>query len=169
MSRPDADLDCVEVTVPPALAVQLASQCGPDPSALPQAMQGAFTRLMAAMQQARLVPAGPPRAIYLEYGLTGTRFLVAVPIAAAPHVPITADGVSIDTLPSSTNLRFTHRGPYALLSRTYDRIGAHLRERGLMTSDADWQRFMPMWEEYLNDPARTAPEQLVTHIFLPAP
>lgn len=169
MPRSDADLDCAEVTVPPALVVQLAADCGPDPTALPKAMQAAFTRLMAAMQQARLLPAGPPRAIYLEYGAAGTRFLVAVPIAAAPHMPITADGVSIETLPGGDNLRFTHRGPYAMLSRTYDRIGAHLRERGFMASDADWQRFMPMWEEYLNDPARTPPEQLVTHIFLPAP
>jgi hypothetical protein len=34
---------------------------------------------------------------------------------------------------------------------------------GLMKSRLDWDRYMPMWEEYPTDPATTPPEQLVTY------
>jgi effector-binding domain-containing protein len=36
-----------------------------------------------------------------------------------------------------------------------------------MNSEADWTRYMPMWEEYLNDPHTTSEAELVTHIYLP--
>ena len=42
-----------------------------------------------------------------------------------------------------------------------------MRGKGLMESEADWMKYMPMWEEYLNDPATTPEAELVTHIYLP--
>ena len=37
-----------------------------------------------------------------------------------------------------------------------------------MRSEADWAKYMPMWEEYMNDPERTPAAELLTHIYLPA-
>jgi AraC family transcriptional regulator len=40
-------------------------------------------------------------------------------------------------------------------------------EKQWMKSEADWARYMPMWEEYLNDPDSTPAAELVTYIYLP--
>jgi AraC family transcriptional regulator len=75
--------------------------------------------------------------------------------------------ISVARLPGARTYRFTHRGPYAELARTYGRITAFMLERGLMRSEADWPLYMPMWEEYANDPRTTPPAQLLTYIHLP--
>jgi len=50
---------------------------------------------------------------------------------------------------------------------TYGRITEFCKSKGLMQTEADWARYMPMWEEYLNDPQTTPADQLVTYIYLP--
>ena len=68
--------------------------------------------------------------------------------------------------PTAKAYRFTHRGPYPDLAQTYRRITAFMKEKGWMESEADWSRYMPMWEEYLNDPETTPPAELLTYIYL---
>jgi hypothetical protein len=46
-------------------------------------------------------------------------------------------------------------------------ITEFLKAKGLIKTDAEWSKYMPMWEEYLNDPQTTPPEKLLTHIYLP--
>ena len=53
--------------------------------------------------------------------------------------------------------------------KTYGRITEFLKEKGLLKSEADWARYMPMWEEYRNDPTTTPEAELVTYIYLPVP
>ena len=40
-------------------------------------------------------------------------------------------------------------------------------EQGRMHDEADWSRYMPMWEEYAGDPDATPAEEPVTYIHLP--
>lgn len=124
---------------------------------------------MAFFGQHGLVPAGAPRAIYTACSPEGMDFTVALPIAAPPADSPAGAPVTIATLPGAKALRFTHRGPYQELMTTYNRIGQYLQTKGLMRSEADWARYMPMWEEYLNDPQTTPEADLLTHIFLPLP
>lgn len=42
-----------------------------------------------------------------------------------------------------------------------------MQAKGLMESEADWVRYMPMWEAYRNDPETTAEAALLTDIYLP--
>ena len=56
----------------------------------------------------------------------------------------------------------------ASLAATYGQITEFLKAKGLMQSEADWARYMPMWEEYLNDPQTTPGAELMTYIYLPA-
>jgi len=64
-------------------------------------------------------------------------------------------------------LRFTHHGPYAELMKTYGRVTEFIKAKGSMQSEADWARYIPMWEEYMNDPETTPEADLVTPICLP--
>jgi hypothetical protein len=162
-------LDFVEIEVAPVLALQVSGECGSDPKEIGPAMQTAFGKLSELMAKHALTSVGPPRSIYTNYGPDGTEFIVAMPISAAPDEAMEDAARSIGTLPGGKTLRFTHRGPYAGLMETYGLVTKFLMARGMMESEADWARYMPMWEEYLNDP-HTAPEaELLTHIHLPVP
>ena len=64
-------------------------------------------------------------------------------------------------------MRLTHHGPYADLAQTYSGITAFMIEKQWVRSEADWVRYMPMWEEYMNDPGPTPAAELMTYIYLP--
>jgi DNA gyrase inhibitor GyrI len=160
-------LEFTEVEVPSVLAAQMPGECGPDPAAISNAMRTTFERLAGFLRQHKLSPCGPPRAIYTAYGPQGVKFVVAIPIPAPPAARTMGPGF-VRPLASAKALRFTHRGPYANLKDTYGRITEFLTSRGLMKTQADWARYMPMWEEYLNDPQTTPEAELLTYIYLPA-
>lgn len=163
-----ADLEFTEVNVAPVLAVQLPRNCAPDPPSINAAMHEAFESLMSFVTRHHLIPNGQPRAIYNSYSPAGVSFIVAVPVTSAPSKPIDEMPFQVDTLPAFSAYRFTHHGPYPELAQTYNRITIFMKEKGWMTSEADWERYMPMWEEYRNDPRTTAPADLITYIYLPA-
>lgn len=162
-------LEFTEIEVAPVLALQVSGKCGSDPKEIGPAMQTAFGQLGALMEKHGLTSAGPPRSIYTTYGPDGTEFIVAMPISAAPADSMEDAARSIGTLPGGKALRFTHRGPYPDLMTTYGLITKFMLAEGLMESEADWARYMPMWEEYLNDPHTTPEADLLTHIYLPVP
>jgi len=166
MSQFDA-LEFEEVEVPSVLAAQMPGVCGPDPAAISRAMRSAFDELAGFLRQHRLSPAGPPRAIYTAYGPQGVRFTVAMPIAAPPATTRMIGPGFVKSLSAAKAMRFTHCGPYAELMKTYGQVTEFLKAKGLMQSEADWARYMPMWEEYLNDPQTTPPAELRTYIYLP--
>ncbi len=168
MSDFDA-LEFTEVEVPPTLAAQMPGQSPTDPPAIAAAMGETFGQLMGFVGRHALRPAGPPRTIYTAYGAEGIKFTVVMPVAAPPATPVRSGPGSVGSLSGGKALRFTHRGPYANLMVTYGQITEFLKAKGLMQCEADWARYMPMWEEYLNDPRTTPESKLLTHIYLPVP
>jgi effector-binding domain-containing protein len=151
----------------PVTAVQIHCECKPDPQSISAEMGRAFSLLGEFIGRNRLRPCAPPRTIYTGYGPDGMKMTVAMPVET-PATPVPAGGpIRIGTLPAEHTLTFTHRGPYRELMATYNRIAEYLKAEGLMESEADWDRYMPMWEEYLNDPATTPESGLLTHIHLP--
>lgn len=161
------DLEFTEVQVAPALAVQLSGQCAPDPPSIGAAMRAAFDALGGFVTRHGLTPNGQPRAIYTAYGAGGVSFIVALPVVAGPPTPADEPPIRVDTLGATKAYRFTHHGPYTGLAKTYTQITAFMMEKGWMQSEADWMRYMPMWEEYLNDPEKTPAAELATYIYLP--
>lgn len=161
------ELEFAEVEVAPTLAVQIPGRCGSEPTAIKAAMGEAFDTLQGVIQNHKLTPAGPPRAIYKTYGPAGIDFVVALPLAGPPAEPIDEATGSVEMLDGVKGMRFTHRGPYEGLMATYGKITEFLKAKGLMQTEADWAKYMPMWEEYLNDPQTTPEDQLLTYIYLP--
>lgn len=163
------ELEFTEFEVLPVLAAQMPGQSASDPSEIGKAMGEAFGALGSFLGRHSLVHSGPPRAIYTSYGPEGTNFIVAMPIASPPAGPVGEGPGFVGTLSGGKALRFTHRGPYRDLMTTYGRITEFMLLKGLMRSESDWSLYMPMWEEYLNDPHTTPEAELVTHIYLPLP
>ena len=161
------DLEFMEVEVASILAAQIVGKSSPDPSDIAQAMSAAFDALMAFVETGQLIPAGPPRSIYTSYDPDGVRFVVAVPVVQPGGELKTEGPGSVEPIAGGSAMRFTHRGPYNGLMKTYGRITEFLKAQGFMQSEADWLKYMPMWEEYLNDPHTTPEADLLTYIYLP--
>lgn len=155
-----------EVDVPPTQALLMDGACGPDPDEISAAMRAGLNTLFGFAAAHGILAAGPPRAIYTAYGPGGVRFTLAVPVSSAGPSEM-AGAVRLASLPGVRALRFTHVGPYERLAAAYGEITSWLKQNGRMESDSDWQRYMPMWEEYVTDPEEAPAQQLVTHIYLP--
>jgi effector-binding domain-containing protein len=164
---PNPELQPEAVHVLPTLCVRYEMQSGPQSSEIGQAMVNAMAHLASYMDQHDLEHAGPPRTVYTSYGDT-VQMTVGFPIVEPDVEPPITDEVSIGELAYGPALRFQHVGPYDKLRETYGAITEWLIENDFMESEEDWARFSPVWEEYVGDPVNTAPEELVTYIYVPA-
>lgn len=159
------DITPTEMEIPVTAAVMVDGVSSFEPEEISAAMGRAFQTLGTGLHTLGAEAAGPPRALY-HHDPGRARFTVAFPIAATPEAG-TAGDVRVGELPGGPTFRFTHTGPYARLRETYGRITAWMIEQGHMTSESDWDRYSPMWEEYVDDPDTTPPEALRTFIYLP--
>ena len=162
------EIEFLEVDVPPTLSVQVSGRCAPDPASIGAAIMTAFGTLHGLLSRHSLAPAGPPRVIYNSYGAEGVSFTLAMPLAGALPGETNDPSLHLETLPGTRAYRFSHHGPYRNLMQTYGQITAFMKSKGWMQTDADWARYMPMWEEYRNDPEKTPEAELLTYIYLPA-
>lgn len=158
-------IEVTEVDVAPATAVTIEGQC--HVSDIAATMGPIFNRLAAFLAATGTPTAGPPRAVYTGMDQGQTTFIVAFPIAKGAREERGDTDIRIRELPSGPAWRFVHRGPYQGLAATYDTITSWLQARGLIADEGGWIEFMPMWEEYVSDPATTPPEALLTYIYLP--
>lgn len=155
------------VEVQPILALQIASSSGSDPREISDAMKEAFDELHRVSQAHGVQFTGPPRAIYTAYSPEGTEFTVALPIAAEVSGDMGDTAVTVSEVPGGEALRFVHEGPYPKLAETYGKITDWMKANAMLATEADWAKYMPMWEEYVSDPASTPADDLVTHIYVP--
>ena len=169
MTTDTIKLENMEVEVPATLVTQYESSSAADPAAISTAVGDAFGKLQAFMTQHTIPASGAPRVIYTEWSPTRVRFTAAIPIAAVPPGVLDTAEVKLKAIPETRALRFVHHGPYRELRGTYDRIEQWLRARGGIKTAADWARYSPMWEEYLNDPTTTPESELLTKIYLTLP
>ena len=169
MTTDTTNLESMEVAVSPTLVAESRGASGPDPTTIGPAVATAFQKVEAFLKANAITAAGAPRVTYAEWGPSGVTFTAAIPIAGGQRTVLDTPDVSIKSVPESTALRFVHRGPYRDVRHTYGRIEAWLRERGGIKTVADWARYAPMWEEYMNDPATTPESELVTRIYLTLP
>lgn len=160
-------IESMEVQVEPTPALQLRSTSTTDAAAISAAVSAAFKTMGEFMGQHAITPTGPPRIIYTAWNDKETRFILAFPVAGPLPEIGPAEVVSAGVLPGAQALRFEHVGPYETIRNTYERIDAWLKEHKAIEGRSDWQRYMPMWEEYINDPETTPASELVTRIYLP--
>lgn len=167
MTTPALEPEAVHVL--PMLCVRCEVNTGAKDMDMSSAMVDAMGKLASYMQEHELEHVGPPRSVYTNYGAHGVQLTVGFPIVEPDIEPPATDDVTIGELAHGPALRFSHVGPYDTLRDTYEAITRWMMERGLMESESDWARYSPTWEEYVGDPLKTPPEELLTFIYLPAP
>jgi effector-binding domain-containing protein len=119
----------------------------------------AFKSLNEYFDKQGLKPNGPAMTIYTQTDDTGFSFEAALPVAAAPANPPKGD-IAVGHAPSGKALKFVHRGSYDAMDATYEAITNFLDDKGLDAKDL-------FIEEYVSDPATTAPDKLVINVYVP--
>ena len=119
----------------------------------------AFKSVQNFVDHEKLKRAGPFMTIYTKTDDTGFEFEAALPLEEEPETAPKGD-LSIGESPDGRALKFVHRGSYYARDATYDAITKYLDEKKLDAQDL-------FIEQYVSDPLRTPPENLVIDIFVP--
>ncbi len=119
----------------------------------------AFKSLGEYLDKQGIKPTGAAMTIYTATDDKGFSFEAAMPIAAAPANPPKGD-IATGPAPSGKMLKFVHRGSYDAMDSTYEAITNYLDDRHLEAQGL-------FIEEYVTDPVKTNPENLVVNVFVP--
>lgn len=118
-----------------------------------------FKSLNAQLGKEGIAPSGPPMAIYTQIDEKGFQFQAALPVAAAPAKPLEG-GVAVGETPTGKALKFVHRGSYDAMNTTYEALTNYIEDKGLEARDL-------FVEEYLTDPVKADPNELVVNVYVP--
>jgi effector-binding domain-containing protein len=137
----------------PTLAVRFRAPA----TALPQEFPRAYGRVMTAMQELGLAPAGPPYALYRNMDMSNVDVEAGFPVQ---HSVAGKGEVLGCELPAGRVATCMHVGSYESIEATYTRLMGWIREQHLVVAG-------PMYECYLNSPVDTPAEALETKVVIP--
>ncbi|SHH68125.1 GyrI-like domain-containing protein [Cognatishimia maritima] len=128
-----------------------------DGKAIADAMGAAFGTAFGFLGSAGIEPLSAPISVYTE--MPGKKMTFRCGFFVSPEDAAKASGdVSADVIPATKALHALHVGPYMNMNQTHGAIWAHAKAKGLTSA-------MPVWEIYIDDPQKTAPEELRTEIY----
>jgi effector-binding domain-containing protein len=125
-----------------------------------KAVAAAYTKVFAFMSASGLKEAAQPISITRKWDPQAKvyQFDAGIPVDRAD-----AQGkgeVKVAQTYAGAALKVEYHGPYQNMTATYDLIDAYKKAYALQDNG-------PSWEQYLNDPAKTPPQQLSTDIYVP--
>ena len=135
----------------------VTKSCSMDPEAVGAAMGQAFQAVWGFMQQNGVSPAGPALSVYYTFEEDRLTFRAGF-VVAKEDIARASGGIMGDVTPAGEVLHFTHKGPYSTLRDSYAQMMAHIDEVGRAVG-------APTWEFYVNDPAQTPAEDLLTQVY----
>ena len=152
--------DDVEIVDLPKITLACVRKTSPtDPAQIGKAMGEGYGEVWRTLSAAGVAPTGMPIAAHHSYSENEMVFDCALPIspADAEKMPST---VNVTELLNGKALKLVHKGPYAGLGKSYEKLQAYYEEHALSMR-------VPCYEFYMNDPGETAEEDLLTEILMP--
>lgn len=161
---PRADFSNLEIErlhIEPQQIAWLRTRSLPSAAAASEAMGKAYFEILGFIDRQGLREAGPPLAISRSFTDGRIVFDAAIPVSGELAGPPPAEsGVQLGITYGGPVVRAAHRGSYATLGQTHEKIVAWLAAHGI-------ERNGDAWESYVSDPARTPESDLVTHVYYP--
>ena len=146
-------MNIIERKETPALSVRYRTPA----AELPSTMGPIYGEIAAYMGKKGIPFAGAPFAVYYNMDMDDLDVEIGFPVAA----PTAGEGrIAAGSLPGGSFATAKHAGPYATIEETYNALMAFVGEKGIQTESF-------MFEEYLNSPEDTPPEELETAIYFP--
>lgn len=118
----------------------------------------ALKKVEAYVAQKGLKADGLPMTIFTSTDDHGFDYEAAIPLAEAPRDGVTG-AVALGLSPVGHALRFVHRGSYDSLDDTYEAITNYLDDKQLESQDV-------LIEQYVTDPTRSDPNNLVVNVIV---
>jgi len=156
---PRAEIEVVEVPPQDILFLRVGEPGAANlelDAGIAESLAVAFDEIVAWMNENDVVMAGRPMTINHSGGETGYELLAAIPIEVPPDE--TAGRIMAGTSPSGQAVRIIHRGSYARMATSYQKLSAYMDVHDLREGEYSW-------EHYLSDPAETPESELVTYIY----
>jgi effector-binding domain-containing protein len=145
------------LAVAPKSILYITTHSSQEPADIAAAMAQAYARISAFMFEAGIERTAAPMAITRAWDEGGYEFDAAIPVASIPaELPI---DIKAGQSPSGAAVRAVHRGGYDQMMPTYEKLAAYLSAHGLSQGEVSW-------EQYISDPANTAPADRVTHVYI---
>ena len=151
-----ATYEMVNVDAKPYIYIE--KTCGMDPNEIGPEMGQAFGGVMQFMQANGVTSGKEVLAAYYTYDPNTMTFRAGMSVSEADAAKAKGE-VQSDVLPAGEVLHFTHKGPYDTLRNSYADMMQYLEANNL-------QHSVPTWEVYVNDPATTKPEDLITEVYV---
>jgi len=159
-SLPPADFSTLQVerTVARSQSI-LSATSGGDQSR--SGLASAFRQITAFMAEQGIERAGQPMTITRSLPDGRWTLEAAIPVAAAGAAAALdlPSGLALGRSPEGAAVHVRHRGPHERLGETYAALAAWLAAHGVAEAGVSW-------EQYVSDPGATAPEDLVTDVFV---
>ena len=128
-----------------------------DPADIALAMADAYAEISSLMRLSGIDMAGQPMAITRTWEEGSYQFDAAIPVDSIP--PELSGNVKAGSSPSGPAVRAIHHGGHDQLMPTYEKLAAYMSAHGLSQGTVSW-------EHYISDPRTTAPQDMVTHIYI---
>jgi effector-binding domain-containing protein len=124
---------------------------------LPGVLGESYGKIMTQMLAMGSQPVGPPYVAYFNMDMNDLDMEIGFPVAQ----PLPGrDDVQPGNLPASKIATTLFTGPYGSLGEAYHELNEYIRVNDLQSTGT-------VYEFYLNDPAETPPDELVTQIVMP--
>jgi effector-binding domain-containing protein len=149
-------LEVAVVNVKPMDILFVSSHSPESRNDIATTLAGAFRELTAFMAVNGLEMSAQPMAIMRSWDERGFRFDAAIPVEAGDIV--TGGRVQRGVSPSGRAVRVVHRGSYADMARSYEKLAAYMAVHGMREGRVSW-------EHYISDPGQTAVDERITHVY----
>jgi len=151
-----SDLEVEQIDVEPVDILYIQTASSQDPGDIAGALGKAYEEIMGFILDSDLEMMGQPMTITRAWDESGYAFDAAIPISSSDVQP---DGnIVLGTSPAGRAVRVIHRGAYAQMRPTYEKLAAYMTAHGLVEGPVSW-------EHYISDPGEVAEADLITHIY----
>lgn len=135
----------------------VTSSSSQDPADIALAMAAAYAEISVLMNNAGINMTGQPMAITRAWEEGSYQFDAAIPVDLVPE-ELTGN-IKSGLSPAGSAVRAVHHGGYDQMMPTYEKLAAYMSAHGLNHGKISW-------EHYISDPANTAPQDMITHIYI---
>ena len=135
----------------------VTSSSSQDPADIALAMAAAYAEISAFMQREGLHMSGQPMAITRAWEEGGYQFDAAIPVDVIPAE--LSGNIKAGKSPSGPAVRVVHHGALDQLMPVYEKLTAYMSAHGLSQGRVSW-------EHYISDPGNTAPQDMITYIYV---
>jgi effector-binding domain-containing protein len=158
-SLPVSEFSQLEITRVDAIAQDIlfiSTVSSQEPADMAEAMTAAYTRISRFINENGIRINGYPMSITRGREGGAYEFDAAIPVASIPiDLP---DSISSGRSPSGPAVRATHLGVHDRMMPTHEKLAAYMTAHSLGQARVSW-------EHYISDPAETASEDIVTHVY----